>query len=222
MDTIQDTQRLLSDMQASSGGAAALVSGRPKSAHIPCAMQSCVESLSEYLQPCLEVMPRELDAQASRQYDSVINGCCTQLVVMGPHFSTPCHDPQAVPSSGAACMHLSTWCAHAPCCPLSTHHCLQLSPLERCRTHLALAQACGQLLRYQLALSGVPLPQHPITPLLVSLQPYGAVYRGHHTTSAGTCNILTVLCQPSTCPGPVSGNRGPEKEGGGRSSKEWA
>jgi hypothetical protein len=66
MDTIQDTQQLLADMQASSGGAAPLSTECPMGAYVPLDMQACVESLSDYLLPCLEVMPRELDAQVGR------------------------------------------------------------------------------------------------------------------------------------------------------------
>lgn len=125
-------------------------------------MQSALDDVEEHLQPFLEAGPKEMAEQ-------VTGGSCCVVLTLQPAEQPGSSPPR--PSLLLLCnsIHLHP---HPVCVCLSVQifACLQLTPLERLKAHLALAQAAVVLYTLDRQLDAAKLEGHPIQKELVGLQ----------------------------------------------------
>lgn len=131
--------------------------------------QSSLEDVEEHLQPFLEAGPKEITAQVrgvlNTHAERQMHPTALHLLGGGGH--------KAVTSSGSSvfCVLLNTpYTLVFTCASTQTvkpHH-TQLTPLERLKTHLALAQAAVVLYSLDRQLGAAKLTGHPIEKELVS------------------------------------------------------
>lgn len=124
-------------------------------------VQSALDDVEEHLQPFLEAGPKEMAEQVTG------GSCC---VGAAPHplnslaaagCGRRCCCATALPPTPCVCLSV--------CLSICLPVCLQLTPLERLKAHLALAQAAVVLYTLDRQLDAAKLEGHPIQKELVRL-----------------------------------------------------
>lgn len=112
-------------------------------------LQSALDDVEEHLQPFLEAGPKEM----AKQVTGVALAACADA-----------SHPLTILAAAVASTHFHP---HPACVCLPV--CLQLTPLERLKAHLALAQAAVVLYTLDRQLDAAKLEGHPIQKELVRL-----------------------------------------------------